>query len=270
MRTLHKGLPISNTIGTYVSNILRPLSPIQQIAVASATYVFLFTVVSDLATFFLAPLISISGIVAFPLALALTSVGAILPCYILLRFYSEVRERKTQMREPGNTATVVALVLKGLGALIVVIFLIMVLFITEFIFPITAVPFITTTGAFLWIYVGDGTLAHVPAGQRRALIALFVLLILSVRYVDWNTRKPFTRHLFQVHRGMMGPEVERIMGSHLKNWVQPESEHYLHLDPTFTGEVWYRHTNEWWGNADWGKVVMKDGRAVDAEICLCD
>lgn len=270
MGTIHKGLPISNTIRTYISDILRPLSLIQQIAFASATYFFLFTIVSDVVTFFLAPLASISVIVGFPIAIALTSVAVILPCYILLRFYSEVRERKQTMREPLHTATVVALVLKGIGAVIVLTFLIVMLFIIESIFPITALPFITTTAAFLWIYVGEGTLGHISVGQRRALIALFVLLILSVRYVDWNTRKPFTRHLFQVHRGMMGAEVERIMGSHLKNWVQPESEHYLHLDPTFTGEVWYRHTTEGWGNADWGKVVMKDGRAVDAEICLCD
>jgi hypothetical protein len=42
------------------------------------------------------------------------------------------------------------------------------------------------------------------------------------------------------------------------------------LNPGFTGEVWYRHTTEGWGNADWGKVVMTDGRVVDVEICICD
>ena len=268
---IHKALPISGMIRTCVSDILRPLSPIQQITCASATYFFLFTIASDVATSFLAPLISIVGIVVgFPVALALTSVGVILPCYILSRFYSEVRKPKEQKRGPLHTASVVVLVLKGIVALVALTFLIMMLFITEFIFPITALPFITTTAAFLWIHVAKGTLGHIPVSQRHALIALFVILILSVRYVDWNTRKPFARHLFQIHRGMTGAEVERIMRSHLKNWVQPESEHYLHLDPTFTGEVWYRHTTKGWGNSDWGKVVMKDGRAVDAEICLCD
>ncbi len=136
--------------------------------------------------------------------------------------------------------------------------------------PVSAIPLMTTLSALLLIQFAKGTIQRIPVGRRRALVAVFVLLVLSVEYMDLNTRKPFARHLFLVHRGMTGADVERIMSRHLKNWVQPESEHYLHLDPHFTGEAWYRHTTEWWGNTDWGKVGFKDGRVVSAEICLCD
>ncbi len=135
MRRLRKGRSISGKARSHISDILRPLSPVQQIAFASATYAFLFTIVSDLITLFLAPLVSTGAIVGFPIALALTSVGVILPSYILLRSYSEVRERKEQMREPLHTPTIAAFVPMGIGVLSVSALLMMVLVIPELIFP---------------------------------------------------------------------------------------------------------------------------------------
>lgn len=253
------------------SSSLRTLSPLQHIVVAAATYFFLFTVVKDTLTCLQAPLCSLTGIGAFLMACAVTSVGILLPyCFIIL-LYSQFQQCKDQIRRRQNIIRALSklLVMSG-GVFVLFAFLVIGFTIAEIIFPVTVIPFVTAASAVVLVRVGAEFPKRVPAGQPWALIAMFVLLILSVRYVDLASSKPFTRHLFQVHRGMTGAEVERIMGGHLKNWVQPESEHYLHLNPNFTGEAWYRHTTEGWGNADWGKVVFKDGRAIDAEVCICD
>jgi len=33
-----------------------------------------------------------------------------------------------------------------------------------------------------------------------------------------------------------------------------------------TGTSTYRHTNEGWGNSDWGVVTFEDGRVVQTEF----
>jgi hypothetical protein len=265
------GLLNSNNLRIRLSRFLEPLSPVQHVAVASATYVFLFTAVNDIITCCFAPLLSIRWIVLFPYGFAPTVVGVVLPCCILIHLYSQAQKRKPTCRKPPySLLTVVISGLKYIGILSLLAFLVFIFMVAEIFFPFSELPFINLAAAVLLIQAGRATMPHIPAGRRRALIAMFVLLILSVRYIDWISSKPFARHMFQVHRGMTGVEVERLMSSHLKDWNQPESEHYRHLDPNFTGEVWYRHTTEGWGNADWGKIVFKDGRAVDAEICICD
>jgi len=44
------------------------------------------------------------------------------------------------------------------------------------------------------------------------VLAIYVLLILSARFVDWNSRKPFLRDLLQLKEGMTGQQVRDIMG----------------------------------------------------------
>jgi len=252
-------------------SMLSPLSPTQHVVVASATYFFLFTLFSDLVALFLAPLAVLKGIFILPFALMLTAVAAALPCYLVLRLYAWLRGHTEQPRGPRRALmNPVGWGLLCLGAATTLGFAFAALYVVECFWPVTAVPFVTTITATLLILLGETTLSSIPAGRRLALIAAFVLAILSLRYVDLLSSKPFARHLYQIHRGMSGAEVEKIMSSHLKDWNQPESEHYLHLNPGFTGEVWYRHTTEGWGNADWGKVVMTDGRVVDVEVCICD
>ena len=139
--------------------------------------------------------------------------------------------------------------------------------VTEVFYPISVLPFATTAAAVVLILAGETTVRHLPAGRRRALIAMFVLLILSLRYLDAFETKPFARDMFRVHRGMTGAQVEAIMRRHLKYQNQAESEWYLHLQPHFTGEAWYQVNRR---DIDYGKVAFKDGRAVDAETCFCD
>jgi hypothetical protein len=265
------GLLHNPNLRTRFTNFLAPLSPIQHVAVASATYFLLFTIGSDAVCWVTAPLCSTSFKLAMPFAAIPTFIGVVLPGSVILWIYSEIHQlmNGSKGRRPP-VAVIVRRMLLYSSVLILSVFPVGVFIFVELWFPVSAVPFVTTLTALTLIQTTKGIMPSVPAGRRRALTALLVIMVLFVKYVDFNTRKPFTRHLFLVHRGMTGAEVEKIMGRHLKNYVEPESDHYLHLEPHFTGTAMYRHTTEWWGNVDWGAVSFEDGRAVGAEVCLCD
>jgi hypothetical protein len=257
-------------IWTLLRTFNNQLSPGHHVIVASSTYFFLFTLVTDVICFFAAPLYSIGYIVAFPLCVIPALIGAVLPFFVLFWIYSDLQENKNNSQR-SIARVIIRRFLMYLGMVFLLLFLFaQLIFVEGVIFPVSAIPFVTTSSALLLILCANEAMRHVNIGRKRTVIAMFVLLILSVKFIDLDTRKPFTRHLFLIHKGMSRIAVEKIMSSHLKNWVEPESAHYRHLNPQFSGVVLYRHTTEWWGNADWGKVVFNDGRVVGAEICLCD
>jgi hypothetical protein len=112
-----------------------------------------------------------------------------------------------------------------------------------------------------------GTVGMRPR-PRIALLVSFAAVFAAVRWVNWNSRKPFLRDLYSVHVGMTRSQVDAIMGKYLKRtgWPTnpfgpPSASGAMELP----GAVVYRHTNEGWGNSDWGIVRFEANRvaAVD-------
>ncbi|HXG64178.1 MAG TPA: hypothetical protein VNO70_03665 [Blastocatellia bacterium] len=256
---------------TRVGSFLSKLSPAQHAVVGFSTWIFIFTFIHDAFTFIFSPLYPIEYLPKFMAGSLFSFTGIAVPFLFILGLPPIVQE---YWREVKNRWPILLVMLNLVFWSIVIVILISFFFgvflIAEILFPTSVVPFTTITCAVLWIAFAIPITDHLTKGRRVIILVTILLLILSMRYVDWNTRKPFARGLFRVQKGMTGVEVESIMGRYLKNWAQPESAHYLHLNPNFTGETWYRHTREAWANADWGKVVFHDGRVVDVEICLCD
>jgi hypothetical protein len=65
--------------------------------------------------------------------------------------------------------------------------------------------------------------------------------------------------------------VDQIMAGYMREaGVGPlNSETQTTLDAqgrSYTGSVTYRHTNEGWGNSDWGVVTFEDGRVVQTRF----
>jgi hypothetical protein len=127
---------------------------------------------------------------------------------------------------------------------------------------ITLVPFLTTAGALLWLGIGLNVTKNLPVRKRLIVVPLTILLILSVEYIDWNSRKPFLRDLYTVKVGMTGADVKNLMGKYHKHAHKPESLTYEYLQPDFTGEEFFRHTNKSYGNADIGSIKFQDGRVI--------
>jgi hypothetical protein len=95
-----------------------------------------------------------------------------------------------------------------------------------------------------------------PLRVKLALVSTFLLLILAVRNVEWNSRKPFLRALERVQVGMTVEQMDAVMRGFVRGPQQSVSEF---------GTVGFRHTDEGWGNADIGLVTLADGIVVKVE-----
>ncbi|WP_144370167.1 hypothetical protein [Myxococcus stipitatus] len=95
-----------------------------------------------------------------------------------------------------------------------------------------------------------------------------------MRWVDWDSRKPFLRDRYSVQRGMPLEQVDAIMGHAIAGTGWPENP--LTKAGTPIGALAaeprelqlgdsrvYRHTHEGWGNSDWGVVRFREGRVVE-------
>jgi hypothetical protein len=109
----------------------------------------------------------------------------------------------------------------------------------------------------------------VPARPRGVVLLLFAVVFVGLRWVNWNSRKPFLRDLYSVRVGMTPSQVEAIMGKYLKGTGWPAN---TVADPSARGEltlpgtVVYRHTNEGWADSDWGMVEFAGGKVVRVEF----
>jgi hypothetical protein len=131
------------------------------------------------------------------------------------------------------------------------------------------VTFVVVYAAF-WVLVGALLLARRPRREKALILVLCAVVLLSVRFVDWNSRKPFLRDFDRVKVGMTESQVDQIMHGYMKEYGGGPPPSLRAYEPQFdeqgnivTGWVTYRHTDEGWGNADWGEITFEDGRVVE-------
>ena len=125
-------------------------------------------------------------------------------------------------------------------------------------------PLSTAIYAALWSLVGALLLYDRTLGEKAAILAIFLALIFSVRFVDWNSRKPFLRNLYRVEEGMSYQQVAEIMGSYpglagAGTEINGEGQ-------VISGNVSYTHTEEKWGNSDIGVITFQDGLVVETKF----
>jgi hypothetical protein len=131
---------------------------------------------------------------------------------------------------------------------------------------ITLVPFLTTASAIVWLRVGISLTKNQPMRKRLTIIPLTIILILSLKYLDWNSRKPFLQDLYSVKTGMTGAEVKKIMGKYDRHGILVDPKINELLTPDFTVEVSFHHTSEGYGNADIGRVWFQNGKVIQVEF----
>jgi drug/metabolite transporter (DMT)-like permease len=132
--------------------------------------------------------------------------------------------------------------------------------------------FVAAYAAF-WVLVGALLLRHRPGREKVLILVLFVSVLFSVRFIDWNSLKPFLKHFNRIKEGMTASQVDEIMSEYWRGQYGGPPLSLRELDPQFDeqgrivrGRVTYRHTDEGWGNSDWGVVAYEDGRVVGTEF----
>jgi hypothetical protein len=100
---------------------------------------------------------------------------------------------------------------------------------------------------------------------KAAAIAVIAVAVVAVRFVDWNSRKPFVRDYSMLHAGMTVGEVDAVMGKWIHGTGWPASMEPGAGELEIQGAIVFRHTNEGWGDSDWAIVRFERGRvaAVD-------
>lgn len=122
-----------------------------------------------------------------------------------------------------------------------------------------------------WLLVGALLVTGRSLRDKLLILGLFVLVLGSVRLVDWNSRKSFLRDFYSLKEGMTADEVDRTMSGYMKEngGGPPQSQNLYEFDERgelVTGWVTYRHTNEGWGDSDWGVVAFESGHVVRLEF----
>ena len=115
-----------------------------------------------------------------------------------------------------------------------------------------------------WVLIEALLLYDRPIREKVLILAVFVTLIFSLRFIDWNSRKPFLRGFYRIEEGMTHRQVEQIMGCYTRSVgtnAQVDGEGY-----TVTGNVSYTHTDEGWGNSDIGLLTFQGGRVAEIEF----
>lgn len=121
-------------------------------------------------------------------------------------------------------------------------------------------PLLTLCFAAFWLVLGLLLLHATPVRLKLLILCLFAFTVVSVRWVNWNSRKPFLRDLARVEIGMPSTRVDEVMGGY-RTWVGAATT--LGTDgEVVSGSVLYHHTREGWGNVDVGNVVYGAGRVV--------
>ncbi len=122
-----------------------------------------------------------------------------------------------------------------------------------------------------WVLVGALLSTGRPLRDRLLSLGLFVLVLFSVRLVDWNSQKSFLKDFYSLKEGMTPAQVDQAMSGYMKAYAEdaPQSGIQYEFDEQgeiVTGQVTYRHTDEGWGDSDWGVVTFENGRVVQLEF----
>jgi|JI7StandDraft_1071085.scaffolds.fasta_scaffold354857_2 hypothetical protein len=106
--------------------------------------------------------------------------------------------------------------------------------------------------------------------QRLKLVFAATLAVLSMRYWDFNSRKPFLRSFNALEKGDPKEEVLDQMKDFRCGqgkgfiFVRMEREHPEVADRV--ENMCFTHTREGWGNSDWGLVYFVDGKLWDTQF----
>lgn len=219
-----------------------------------------------------------TGFRLFCIVVAVLSIVAGLVSYLLSALIAlVVRRRRRRALPPGELDASEsdgygwAAVLRSRGALVAfpLGFALGLYLMLDLEWSVSVYPRFVIIYAAFWVLLLMLVLWGTPASHKLMVLAPLVVALLTVSTVNWNSRKPFLRDLYRIKEGMTAVQVDQLMGDYMTGGGVPSGSPGIRLDgrlvelgATATGTISYRHTNEGWGNSDWGVVTFEDGHVV--------
>jgi hypothetical protein len=137
------------------------------------------------------------------------------------------------------------------------------LFIFDLLGSASLYPTFVAVYAGFWTLAGALLLYDRPLREKGLILVLFLILVFSLRFVNWNSRKLFLRDLYRIDEGMTYPQVERILNGYERSFATDTLVD--EQGRPVTGHVSYTHTDAAWGDSDIGLLTFKSGRVVEVE-----
>jgi hypothetical protein len=120
----------------------------------------------------------------------------------------------------------------------------------------------TLAYALFWLALGALLLRRSPRQLQLSLLALFASAIMAISLINWDSRKPFLRHFYQIKVGMTAAQADQVMQGYMK-FIGPNTQ-VNERGEILAGPVSYRHTEEGWGDSDVGLLIFENGRVAGA------
>jgi amino acid transporter len=215
---------------------------------------------------------------SYVIALVVLSIVAGLVSFIVVALIDlavrKLKRRDRPSREPGlvgNDRRSWTAVLKSRHAIVAfpLGFALGAYLILDLEFSISVYLRFTTIYAAFWALVSLLLLRGSPTRHKLLTVGLLAVALFSLRFIDWNSRKPFLKDFYRIEEGMTAAQVEEIMGDYMTGGGVPLGSPGTRLDgrlvgqgASATGTISYRHTNEGWGDSDWGVVTFENGLVV--------
>lgn len=247
----------------YFSGRIEGLSVYHHVLVAFAGWFFVFTVINDIyqatGTFILQRYSASDLVICIILNVIFISVFFVFPCAFGGWGLYHIKNHNLL----DGTLFLLKSLLTIIGWIVSVFFWVLiplaVFIFADRLIANTTLPLTTIFVGIVWLILGTKETRKLSLNRRIVIVTSMLLLILSVKYVDWSPKKSFVRDLLQIRSGMTGVQVETIMKNHQKNFVQSESEHFLHLNPEYTGETVFRDN----GGDSIAVFTFQEGRVVN-------
>jgi hypothetical protein len=110
--------------------------------------------------------------------------------------------------------TIVRRFLSYAGLSLLVILLSLNFFLVDIISYASIFPMVIPVCGILWIFIGNVLFAESRPSIRIVTVAVSLCLILSLKYIDLNSRKPFFRDMVKIRVGMDVASVEALMSKY--------------------------------------------------------
>lgn len=134
----------------------------------------------------------------------------------------------------------------------------------EAFFPVSVIPLVAPICAAVGAAIAYAILRkRVTSTNALTTMAILAAAILTMKYLDWNPRKPLVRDMYRITTGMSVSEVESIMSSYKDvpgGMGADQSENKESANEFGDGEVLVYMTPD---SADMVTVRMREGRVEE-------